>query len=212
MHRLGPALFLSTLLSCAAQGNGRPSTVEAAAAGSVLPRLNQACAGTELDLGWMAEDPSRCQGPLDSFLPPDPRLVESLEPARIQLGPDASAEVDYVVRNPTDEPSTFDIPALACIADLELWVVDASGERLKRDCVAGGSCSMPNARVTLDPGGDARFRLVVRAVSQSQYWAEDDSCALHPPAPLPAGDYALELDRGVLDYESELRGSLTVVE
>ncbi|PRP94591.1 hypothetical protein [Enhygromyxa salina] len=217
MHRFGPTLLIGTLLSCATPApSGAPSTEpdvvpSPAVESPALPSLTQACTGTQLDLKWMAEDTSRCASPLDSYLEPDPRLRERLEPAELQLTPDASAEIDYVISNPTDEPLTFDLPALACSADLQLLVRDAGGERLNQDCVAGGSCSMPNARVTLEPGGDARFRLAVRSAGQSQYWSDDGSCALHPPEPLSPGTYALEPDSGLFDYATDLRGSMTVV-
>ncbi len=209
MARFYRIVLLGTL-SCGNPGSGRPPIVNTSVPEPVLPNLTRACAGSHLDLKWMAEGQSRCESPDHSLVPKDPRLVESIDPPEIQIAPSEGTHVDYVVSNPTRESLTFDFPNLSCRADLELLVLDESGRRVQEDCLGGGGCSMPNARVVLEPGADARYRLSVRAVTQTRFWA-DDRCALHPAQPLSPGSYSLKPSSGLFDDLSDLRGSMTVI-
>ncbi len=156
-----------------------------------LPALVQACAGTHLDLAWLAEAPA-CQTPAgEPEIAASPVISERLEPALVVVEAGATATVDVVLHNGGAEATTFDIPALYCTtSSLELHILDAQGVRVDvpDGCPqGGGGCAWTPARVTLDAGGDARVRFELAATAR---------CGDAPPRPLASGRYRVVIDRG----------------
>lgn len=200
MPRLYASLICAALCSCSTAGVTSPeqpsststSTTQPASTPVELPELVQACAGTNLDLTWVATAEA-CVAPRDQpVLEPPENLAARLEPAKLVLEPGAVTQVDYVLSNPGDAAVTFDLAALRCTTEeFELQILDRSGERADFPpprCGGGGGCSMPDARMTLDPGGDARIRLELRA----EYRLTNDDCEFEDPAPLAPNHYTLE--------------------
>lgn len=160
-----------------------------------LPELERACAGTHLDLKWAGDSPE-CRAPYNgTWLDAPEGLEVFLEPSRLVLEAGASSEADYVLRNPTEEVVTFDLAALDCYTgDFEVQLFDAAGERADRTgvpCPGGGGCSAPNTRITLAPGGDARLRFEVKAMTR-----EMQRCKLQEPTSLAAATYTLSITAG----------------
>lgn len=178
-------------VSCTSQ---KAKEVEVAPVKVELPELEQACSGKHLDLVWAAES-KKCDAPYDgTWLEPEEALKVHLEPPILALESGASAEVDYVISNPTEEAVTFDFPSLYCyVGQFEVRLFDAEGARADLTgelCRGGGGCSMPNVRLTLEPGGDVRMRFTVNAETR-----EMQQCKLQEPTPLTPATYTLKIAR-----------------
>ena len=154
-----------------------------------LPPLEQVCAGTHLDLRWIAGVPD-CNYDGENELPWPAAITSSLSPSTLTLTADATGYLDYVLANDSPNEVTFDIPYLGCYDDLEVRILDAKGERMRKGCGGMGGCGAPTVRITLAPRGDARFRLPVHAKAVAQGW-EGNRCVLED-GPLPPDDYTLE--------------------
>lgn len=184
------------LASCSSQQ--APATAIAPSKGKekvVLPGLERVCAGTHLGLKWAGDSPE-CRAPYDgTWLDAPEELEVFLEPSRLVLEAGASSEVDYVLRNPTEEAVTFDLATLDCYTSyFEVQLFDAAGERADRTvapCPGGGGCSALNTRITLAPGGDARLRFEIKATTRAM-----QRCKLQEPTPLATALYTLKITPG----------------
>ncbi len=171
-----------------------------------LPALERSCEGEHLDLRWVGSDAGDCWNDLATG--DWPQGVETkLVPSSLTLEAGGVGYVDYGVFNGSSETVTVAMPSLGCFADLAIAIYDEAGEKVPKGCGGGGGCSGPTARISLPPGGDARHRLQVRALSSTPNWT-DDGCTVEP-APLPPGTYVLRPTQRFADEPPEVRLKVT---
>lgn len=154
--------------------------------------LTPACAGTHLDLQWMI-DRQGCRAPDDRRLEPPPgALATAIEPGTLSLAPGASTSAWLILFNTTNHALELDLNLACSIARMRVSIRDSAGRRADviETCGHGSGCGGPSARITLDPHGDARIRVPVRAT----FRVEDNRCELGPEQPMKPGRYTLEVD------------------
>lgn len=173
-----------------------------------LPPLQRSCGGSQLDLRWIVDNPEQCPSSPDADTNWPASVVGQLAPASLRLEAGATGYIDYVLVNDSSEQVALDVPSLACFAYLELEVLDSSDEPMQEDCIGGGGCSAPTARITLAAHGEARHRFAVEAIGVKQGW-KDETCVL-TRSPLVAGDYSLRTNMMFSDGADRPTASLRV--
>ena len=154
--------------------------------------LRRSCAGTHLDLRWMLDSNACRTSDKKRLDAPAGALTTRIEPAELHLASGDATQAMVVVVNATSKPLEFDL-RLSCVVEvMRVTIRDQKGDRadIIQKCGYGSGCGGPAARLTLEPGGDARVAIDVKAVFQ----VEADGCKLGPEQPMKPGRYSVHVE------------------